>query len=85
MESGSTTSTSAPRKREEFLFATVPDYCIDEVADQTLAFLLALTRQVVPNWLLIRDGNWGLATSLEQMRTLRDLTVGVVGLRPNRS
>ena len=27
----------------------VPDYCIDEVADHTLAFLLAVTRQVVPN------------------------------------
>ena len=25
----------------------VPDYCIDEVADQTLAFILATTRQVV--------------------------------------
>lgn len=57
----------------------VPDYCIDEVADQTLAFLLAVTRQVVPNTLLIRTENWGLATGLEQMRALRDLTVGVVG------
>ena len=27
----------------------IPDYCIDEVADQTLAFMLALTRQVLPN------------------------------------
>ena len=26
----------------------VPDYCIDEVADHTLAFILATTRQVVP-------------------------------------
>lgn len=57
----------------------VPDYCIDEVADQTLAFLLALTRQVVPNCLLIRDGKWGLATPMDQMRALRSLTVGVVG------
>ncbi len=57
----------------------VPDYCIDEVADQTLAFLLATTRQVVPNCLQNRGGKWGLATPLEQMRTLRDFTVGVVG------
>ncbi len=57
----------------------VPDYCIDEVADQTLAFLLAATRQVVPNCLQVRAGKWGLAGSLEQMRALRDLTVGVVG------
>lgn len=57
----------------------VPDYCIDEVADQTLAFLLALTRQVVPNHLHVRDGKWGLATPMDRMRTLRGLTVGVVG------
>ncbi|MEQ9380021.1 MAG: hypothetical protein RJP95_04105, partial [Pirellulales bacterium] len=36
----------------------VPDYCIDEVADHTLAFILAATRQVVPNTLHIRNGNW---------------------------
>jgi lactate dehydrogenase-like 2-hydroxyacid dehydrogenase len=32
----------------------VPDYCIDEVADHTLAFILATTRQVVPNCLAAR-------------------------------
>jgi D-3-phosphoglycerate dehydrogenase len=57
----------------------VPDYCIDEVADHALAFILAATRQVVTNCLRVREGKWGLATPLEQMRTLRDLTVGVVG------
>lgn len=57
----------------------VPDYCIDEVADQTLAFLLATTRQVVTNTNFVREGNWGLATPLKQMRALRDLAVGVVG------
>jgi D-3-phosphoglycerate dehydrogenase len=57
----------------------VPDYCIDEVADHTLAFILSATRQVVPNLLHIRDGKWGLATPLDQMRTLRDQTVGIVG------
>jgi D-3-phosphoglycerate dehydrogenase len=57
----------------------VPDYCIDEVADHTLAFILATTRQVVPNCLRVRAGQWGLAVPLAEMRTLRDLTVGVVG------
>ena len=57
----------------------VPDYCIDEVADHTLAFILGVTRQVVPNTLYIRDGKWGLATPLDQLRTLRDQTVGIVG------
>lgn len=57
----------------------VPDYCIDEVADQTLAFLLATTRQVVTNCVRNRAGQWGLATSLDQMRALRDMTIGIVG------
>ena len=57
----------------------VPDYCIDEVADHTLAFILATTRQVVANCVRIRDGKWGLATAIEGMRALRDMTVGVVG------
>src|SRR5579875_3307531 len=57
----------------------VPDYCIDEVADHTLAFILAMTRQVVPNCLGVRSGRWSLAVPLPEMKTLRDLTVGVVG------
>ena len=57
----------------------VPDYCVDEVADHTLAFILATTRQVVSNCVLLREGKWGLATSLDQMKAMRDLTVGVVG------
>ena len=57
----------------------VPDYCIDEVADHTLAFLLAITRQVVPNCIHIREGRWGLATPMDRMRSLRDATLGIVG------
>ncbi|MEJ7591918.1 MAG: C-terminal binding protein [Planctomycetaceae bacterium] len=57
----------------------VPDYCIDEVADHTLAFILGITRQVVANNNTLKGGKWGLATSLDQMKALRDLSVGVVG------
>ena len=57
----------------------VPDYCIDEVADQTLAFILATTRQVVTHTNHLRAGQWCLATQLSGMKALRDLTVGVVG------
>ena len=57
----------------------VPDYCVDEVADHTLAFILALTRQVVPNALLVREGSWGLATPVGGMSALKQLTVGIVG------
>jgi D-3-phosphoglycerate dehydrogenase / 2-oxoglutarate reductase len=57
----------------------VPDYCINEVADHTLAFILALTRQIIPNCFRVRDGLWGLAVPLADMKTLRDLAIGVVG------
>lgn len=57
----------------------VPDYCTDEVADHTLAFILGLTRQVVTNCIHVRSGQWGLGVLLPEMKTLRDLTVGIVG------
>jgi D-3-phosphoglycerate dehydrogenase len=57
----------------------VPDYCVDEVADHTLAFILATTRQVVPNTLHLRAGKWGLATPIPQMHALKNLTVGIIG------
>lgn len=57
----------------------VPDYCIDEVADHTLAFVLGATRQVVANTNHVRAGNWGLPFALDQLKTLRDQTVGIVG------
>jgi D-3-phosphoglycerate dehydrogenase len=57
----------------------VPDYCVDEVADHTLAFILAMTRQVVPNSLLAREGKWGLATAVGAMSALKQLTIGIVG------
>jgi D-3-phosphoglycerate dehydrogenase len=57
----------------------IPDYCIDEVADHTLAFILAITRQVVPNTLDMRAGKWGLATPVSAMAALKHLTIGIVG------
>jgi D-3-phosphoglycerate dehydrogenase len=57
----------------------VPDYCVDEVADHTLAFILAATRQTVTHANHLQAGKWGLATALGSMKVLRDLTVGVVG------
>lgn len=57
----------------------VPDYCLNEVADHTLALILASTRGIVPHCVDVRGGNWRLAVPLESMRTLRDTTVGLVG------
>lgn len=57
----------------------IPDYCIDEVADHTLALLLALTRRVVTNHRAIAEGGWNLAVPLPAMKALSRMTVGVVG------
>jgi D-3-phosphoglycerate dehydrogenase len=57
----------------------VPDYCMDEVADHTLALILAATRQVVAHWDRVRGGSWGLAVPIPAMKALCDLTVGVIG------
>ena len=57
----------------------VPDYCIQEVADHTLGFILGATRQVVTATNSIRAGEWKLPSALDRMRTLCDLTIGIVG------
>jgi len=59
--------------------SNIPDYCIDEVADHTLAFILGLTRQVVTHTADLRAGQWRLAVPVSGMRALREQTVGVVG------
>ena len=56
----------------------VPDYCLNEVADQTLALILASTRAIVPHVVGVRAGAWKLAVPVERMRALRDMTVGLV-------
>jgi D-3-phosphoglycerate dehydrogenase len=57
----------------------LPDYCINEVADHTLALILASTRAIVPHCVDIRSGGWRLAVPIETMRTLCNLTVGLIG------
>jgi D-3-phosphoglycerate dehydrogenase len=58
---------------------SVPDYCTDEVADHTLALLLALLRGVVALDRLVARGGWD-PKAAGRLRTLRGLRVGIVGL-----
>ena len=57
----------------------IPDYCIDEVADHTLAFILGLTRQVPEQSRMVHAGEWKLAAPPAAFRTLAAMTCGVVG------
>jgi D-3-phosphoglycerate dehydrogenase len=57
----------------------IPDFCTDEVADHTLAMILATTRKIVPCWDVIRrDKQWKLPVPVDKMLVLREMTVGLV-------
>ncbi|MDB5075021.1 MAG: dihydrofolate reductase [Chloroflexi bacterium] len=57
----------------------VPGFCIDEVADHTLGFILSLTRQITRLSVDIKAGKWGTIPPLSTFRALGDITTGVVG------
>ncbi|HLN31903.1 MAG TPA: C-terminal binding protein [Gemmataceae bacterium] len=66
-------------RRKGIPVCNVPDYCMDEVADHALALILGLTRQIVAITTTVRSGVWKLPVPLEQMRVLKEMTVGIVG------
>ena len=62
----------------------VPDYCLDEVADHTIALLLAFARGLMPAALSVRDGGWqasGLAVHRLAGRRIALIGVGRIGRR----
>ena len=62
----------------------VPDYCLDEVADHTIALLLAFARGLMPSVLSTRDGEWhasGMDVHRLGGRRLALLGVGRIGSR----
>jgi D-3-phosphoglycerate dehydrogenase / 2-oxoglutarate reductase len=63
----------------EIAVVSVPDYCTDEVADHTLALLLALVRGVVALDRSVARGEWD-SHAAGPLRTLRGMRVGIVGL-----
>jgi D-3-phosphoglycerate dehydrogenase / 2-oxoglutarate reductase len=56
----------------------IPDYCLDEVADHTLALLLALQRQVVTVWSRVQSAKWINQPPLE-LPPLAECTLGLIG------
>jgi D-3-phosphoglycerate dehydrogenase len=58
----------------------IPEFCVDEVADHTLAFILSATRCLRANCAHLVKGQWGLGVPLERMRALRDQAIGIIGL-----
>ena len=68
----------AAAARRGIAVAHVPDYCVNEVADHTLALILVGTRKLAQGWEAARGGRWGLA-ALRPLPASRDLAVGLVG------
>lgn len=70
------------------LVANVPDYCVKEVADHTMALLLACARRVVQLNSLVKGGRWGLTpddpliqnTVWPKLTRLSSQTLGLLGL-----
>lgn len=58
--------------------ANVPDYCLVDVAEHTVALLLALSRKVSRFDRLVREGTWNIQSGLP-LRRLRGQTLGLIG------
>lgn len=57
----------------------IAGYCTDEVADHTLALILAATRGVVTANRSVVAGEWPAAEAVGPLVTLRDRRIGIVG------
>lgn len=58
----------------------VPDYGVEEVADHAAAFTLALCRRLGRFDVGIRAGGWKIDSMARHLRSLRNTTVGLIGL-----
>jgi D-3-phosphoglycerate dehydrogenase / 2-oxoglutarate reductase len=65
-------------RRRRVVVANVPDYCTDEVADHTVAMLLALARQIPAGDEMVRTGGWGVQ-GLGPIRRIKGRTLGLIG------
>ncbi|PSH21836.1 dihydrofolate reductase [Yersinia pseudotuberculosis] len=70
---------SAARKRG-MRICNVPDYGIEEVADHAAAMTLALARKLGRYEAGIRSCRWEIDQMVDGVRSLRDTTVGLIGL-----
>ena len=68
----------AAAERRGVWVCNVPDYCVDEMADSTLALLLALLRGVVTLDRSVRSGAWDVYAAGPLAR-LRGTRLGVIG------
>jgi D-3-phosphoglycerate dehydrogenase len=68
---------AARQRRIELVY--VPDYGIEDIADHSLALLLACARRVVSSDRAVRAGSWPSYQDIAPMHRLRGRTLGVYG------
>ena len=67
------------------LVTCVPDYCLEEVSDHTIALILTCARKIMLQTTMVREGKWDSIMRLEfrkkwpPMFRMRGLTLGLVG------
>jgi D-3-phosphoglycerate dehydrogenase len=68
----------AAAERHGIPVANVPDYCLDEVADHTIALLLVSARKLIPATSSVRGGGWDIPKG--QIPRLAGQRLSLVGL-----
>ena len=68
--------SAATKKR--ILVCNVPDYCVKEVSDHTLALILSLTRKVIFLNSRVKKGIWSIDEA-KPIHSLSDIVLGLVG------
>jgi D-3-phosphoglycerate dehydrogenase / 2-oxoglutarate reductase len=58
----------------------VPDYCIDEVADHTVALILAQLRKLLPLDQSVRAGRWAAVAIAQPLLAYSETVIGFLGL-----
>lgn len=62
------------------IMTNVPDYCVDEVADHAMTFLLAYNRDLVHQSGALKTDGWGSVPLPRHTRRLSQTTLGIVGV-----
>ncbi|MEX2116201.1 MAG: C-terminal binding protein [Bacteroidota bacterium] len=65
-------------RRKGIPVRNVPDYCVEEVADHTMALALAVQRQVVSVFQRLKEGTWKITPPLA-LPPLRHSVLGLIG------
>ena len=61
--------------------SNVPDFCMDEVSDHAMAFILAAGRKIIQGQNAVKDGKWGpMSVDINSFHCLKGQTLGLYGM-----